>query len=235
MNERTRLGTDSDGADSEHIDVRALHDSILRERREPVEGFEPTPVWLVLVYVGIVGWIGVYLGLYSAGFASDRYNHRPAGPSAAMDIGESPKVDPLVLGKRLFSIHCVTCHQTTGLGMEGLYPPLVGSEWLLEDAATPARILLLGLSGPIDVQGARFNGSMPAFSDRMSDEQIAAVLTFVRQEWTNQAPAVDPSFVAAVRDQTDRSQAWTADELLAVREEPIDWESATEVSDESPP
>ena len=77
------------------------------------------------------------------------------------------------------------CHQDTGKGLPGTYPPLVGSPIVLGDPAIPIRILLHGLQGDVTVEGATYNGQMPSW-DRFSDEQIAAVLTYVRGAWTNE-------------------------------------------------
>jgi mono/diheme cytochrome c family protein len=107
--------------------------------------------------------------------------------------------------------------------LKGTYPPLAGSAWLLKDPATPVRILLRGLGGPIEVSRAEYNGSMPSFDERLSDEHIAAVLTFARQQWGNDAAPVEAPFVTALRAQIERAAPWTAPELLAARATPIDW------------
>ena len=126
-------------------------------------------------------------------------------------------VDPMVLGRQTFNV-CMQCHQDTGKGIPGTYPPLVGSPIVLGDPATPVRILLHGLQGDITVEGATYNGQMPSW-DRFSDEQIAAVLTYVRQAWTNTAPPVDPALVTAIRKQTgERTQPWTWPELASCRQ-----------------
>jgi hypothetical protein len=71
------------------------------------------------------------------------------------------------------------------------------------------------------VEGATFNGEMPSW-DRLSDEQIAAVLTYVRNTWTNEAPPVNPGLVTAIRKQTaERTQPWTWPELQEAAKEPV--------------
>jgi len=204
------------------LDVRGVHSAILREHTEPRDGFEPIPIWLVMIYLGITLWIGIYLGLYSGGFSPDRYDHMPAQaqPGTASGDRDQP-VDPLVLGKRLFS-NCITCHQSDGQGVDGVYPPLAGSEWVTRDPETPARILLHGLEGRIQVRGDSYDGEMPAFGGRLTDEHLAAVLTYIRSEWGNDAPAVSPDLVAALRGQhARRSGPWSADELDALRGSPV--------------
>jgi hypothetical protein len=81
------------------------------------------------------------------------------------------------------------------------------------------RILLHGLEGPIDVLGETYNGAMPAFGQRFKDEQIAAVLSYVRQEWGNDAPPISPASVAATRAAVPaRTAPWSAEELNAISE-----------------
>jgi len=203
------------------LDVRGMHDVILREKDEPRDGYEPIPVTLIFIYFGIVLWIGVYLGLYSGNFDPQQYDHRP-GASVVVQQGErqEEKLDPLALGKRLY-MNCITCHQADGKGVAGAYPPLDGSRWVTGPPETPVRILLHGLSGPITVAGEEYNDNMPAFGERLTDEQIAAVLSHVRQAWSNEAPPIDPPLVTALRNQHGDRQPWSADELTTLEGEPI--------------
>ena len=140
-------------------------------------------------------------------------------------VPPAPKVDPLSSaqqamfdhGKQVFTMVCAACHQPTGLGQGGLAPPLVDSEWLLGPPVRPIRIVLNGLSGPIKVDGVEFNLEMPAVGT-LSDEDIAAVLTYARREWDHTASPVDTRSVSQVRAQTrTRPGSWTAEELLQVR------------------
>jgi mono/diheme cytochrome c family protein len=96
---------------------------------------------------------------------------------------------------------CAACHQVGGTGVPGVYPPLAGSEIATGPAARPINIVLHGLSGPIPVAGKAFNSTMPPFGTGvpMSDAEIAAVLTYVRQSWGNAAPPVTPADVARER------------------------------------
>ena len=127
------------------------------------------------------------------------------------------------MGKKLFntSPYCVTCHQATGQGIPGVYPPLAGSEWVNGPEDRVIRILLGGLKGPVKVKGQEFSSAaMPSFGAagfNFSDEKIAAVLTYVRQEWGNKAPGVDPAKVAQIRQQIGDHKEWSQDELLQVK------------------
>ena len=135
---------------------------------------------------------------------------------------ESPTApsDPQMLGKRVFAQNCSACHQPTGLGTPRLFPPLAGSEWVLGSNGIGdnhlVAILLHGLQGPIDVNGYTFNNSMPPWN-HLSDEQIAAVLTFIRTQWGNSAPAILVEFVKTVRVQTSaRPNPWSQKDLRGI-------------------
>ena len=203
------------------LDIRQMHDAIIREKAEPRDGYEPIPFWLLFTYFGIIGWLGVYLGMYNAGFDPNRYNQDPGGAILTADAAPA-KVDPLILGKRLFA-NCISCHQSSGLGVAGQYPPLAGSEWVVNDPETPIRILLKGLDGPIEAKGNTYNAAMPAFGGRFTDERIAAVLTYIRQDWGNNAPPVDPALVTAVRGLNERSGTWTAEALEEAKATTVEW------------
>lgn len=120
-------------------------------------------------------------------------------------------------GKLNYETVCLPCHQPHGLGQEGLAPPLVGSEWVAWPENRLIRILLHGLRGPIKVKGQAFELDMPALGV-LEDEQIATVLTYIRNEWGHSYPPVSSNAVARVRQETnDRIDAWTQEELLKIK------------------
>ena len=217
----------TEGADSivtadkspELADVGRLHEPIMREKREPRDGYEPVPLWLIGLYFALIFWAGWYLAWYSGGFRADVLDERPNfGPLAAADSGQP--VDPMVLGEKLFGGRCVSCHQQHGKGVPGQYPPLVGSRWVLENPQQLKRILLHGLAGPVTVLGATYNGNMPAFGKVFSDAKLAAVLTYIRGSWSNDAAPIALESVAATRAATaDRTTPWTAAELASILED----------------
>ncbi|MEX2044600.1 MAG: cytochrome c, partial [Opitutus sp.] len=126
-------------------------------------------------------------------------------------------VDPIALGRNVYSTVCAACHQATGLGLPPAFPPLAGSEWVAGSEERIIRIVLHGLTGPIKVGGTEYNGMMPPAGPgsgfNLSPERIAAVLTYVRQEWGNQAPAVSAEKVSEVRGKEGTRAPWTAAEL----------------------
>jgi mono/diheme cytochrome c family protein len=127
----------------------------------------------------------------------------------------------MVIGKRVFTQNCAVCHQQNGLGVPGQFPPLAGSEWVLAQDWHGdnhiVNIVLHGFHGAVTVKGEQFNNVMAPWGKVLKDEQIAAVLTYVRNEWGNQAPPITKEFVSKVREQTkDRTEPWTPKELQGV-------------------
>lgn len=214
---------------SEQVNVSGIHDAVLREKFDPREGMEPMPIWLWVAVALLIGWGGWYLGTFSGGYRADGFDERSGGAflgeagAAQAAAGAAAKEDPAVafakLGKRQFTANCQSCHQATGLGQAGVYPPLAGSEWVTGCKKRVIAIVLKGLQGPFKVKGTTYNNVMQAWEPVLDDKKIAAVLTFVRNEWGNQAPPISPEEVAAVRAEfASRKVAWTEADLLAIPE-----------------
>ena len=143
------------------------------------------------------------------------YTTRPDRSATGASAVEALPKDPVALGKKLFVDRgCVACHQFTGMGLPGQFPPLARSEWVQGAPERPIRILLNGLQGPTQIHGQTYNNAMPAFGAALGDNEIAALLTYIRQEWGNRAAPVDSAEVAAVRAATKaRTIPWTSAEL----------------------
>ena len=138
----------------------------------------------------------------------------PPASAAAVAAPAGP-VDP---GAQVFTTVCAACHQADGKGLPGAFPALAGSEWVTADPETPIRVVLLGLSGPVKVNGADFNSMMPPQGATLDDEKIANVLTYVRANFGNKASAITKDQVVAVRaGLAGRANPWTADELTKLR------------------
>ncbi len=139
---------------------------------------------------------------------------------AASQVGCVPtvEVDDQVLsyGKRLYEVSCGGCHQNDGGGKMGVASPLSGSEWVLGADDVLIRIALDGIRGPIEVKGVRYQLEMPAMRHVYDDEQMAAILTYMRRAWGNRGIPVSPRAVGEIRASTARrGDSWTAPELLA--------------------
>lgn len=101
-------------------------------------------------------------------------------------------------GAKVYQANCSSCHQATGVGIEGEFPPLAGNPVVVGDPMTVIHILKYGLNGKIAVRGHQFNGMMPAWGQQLSNADIAAVITYIRSSWGNDASAVTEAEVAAV-------------------------------------
>jgi mono/diheme cytochrome c family protein len=116
-------------------------------------------------------------------------------------------------GKQVYNI-CKVCHQVNGLGLFPTYPPLANTSYVTGDATVLIKIMLHGLDGPITVDGKNYDASMPPITVK-NDQDIAAVVSYIRQAWGNEADVVYPSEVTALRKQYEgRKSMWRAEELL---------------------
>ena len=120
-------------------------------------------------------------------------------------------------GQAIFQKICIACHQQEGEGKEGVAPPLADSEWVKASGGERlVRILMNGLSGPIQVQGKTWNLVMPPWRENLDDEQIALVLNYVRSQWGGEVAApIKPELAAAAR-QESHPKPETMEELLRI-------------------
>ncbi len=117
-------------------------------------------------------------------------------------------------GKQVYSTLCTACHQPNGLGMDGLAPALVDSDWVLGNADILPKIVIHGLNGAIVVNGQTWTLEMPPLGPALSDEQVAGVVTYIRREWEHNASPITVEAVKAIRaEHKARTKSWTAEEL----------------------
>ena len=130
------------------------------------------------------------------------------------------------LGKEVYNrdAHCSTCHQPNGMGLPNIYPMLGKSDWIDNDERL-IKIALKGLWGPIEVNGTKFDPEkgvppMMGFGPLLNDEELAAVLSYVRQSFGNDGSFISPDQVKEVREATkDRANFYMVDEIL--KEHPL--------------
>jgi len=179
---------------------------------------EPFPWWLYVV-------CGVALFLAGSSFTgfvgTGHFDQGPGAPLVAENSGPQviQQLDPMELGKAIYGGNCANCHQASGAGQPGSYPPLVGSEWVNGNTTDLFAIMLHGLQGPVTVAGGSFGTQqMPGWGTSLSDEKIAAVMTYVRASWGNTAGAVKPEEVTAARAKfaSQGDNAYTQDQLLKI-------------------
>ena len=124
-----------------------------------------------------------------------------------------------IQGKAIYSQdgYCSTCHQKDGqgLGASG-FPPLTASQWVTGNKERLIKLTINGLMGPIEVLGKQYSGQVPMtpFGGMLNDEEIAAVLTYVRNSFGNQASAVSPELVKKVRAETKENTGYYSPEAL---------------------
>lgn len=132
----------------------------------------------------------------------------------------------LLAGKAIYSRdgYCITCHQPDGKGLEAAgFPPLTATNWVLGSDERIIKLVLKGIYGPIEVNGKKYPGQVPMtpFEGMLKDDEVAAVITYVRNSFGNKAPAVKAEKVKAVRASIKgRVGFYTPEELL--KQYPLD-------------
>jgi len=126
--------------------------------------------------------------------------------------------ETLATGRNLYLTVCSNCHGSEGKGLPRFGPPLAGSDWVLGNPERLVRILLHGMEGPLEVNGRNYDTPdilpvMPAFANTSAND-LAAVMTYIRQEWGNNANEIEPGLVGKIRVQTQgKVTPWTVEEL----------------------
>ena len=182
-----------------------------REGFEPEELKNPLPWWFTVFSVGFIIWGAAYFFMqgYGPADAGDLRTALPAPGSLPVD------------GATVYAANCVACHQANGQGLAGAFPPLDGSEWVLADSKIPTQILVHGVQGEMVVMDNTYNGVMPAMA-HLSDEELAAVLNYIRNSWSNTGSEVDAAYFAAAREEYGERGPWNGGaELRSVVGEPV--------------
>ena len=209
-------------AASDH-DIQAVHGKLLSKQEEPKEGYSMMPLCMLGFVSTMIFLVAIYFIHNRAGLSeglgmATQIQDKRFNPDKHLVEAGPVEVDPIAMGKRLYTQVCVACHQPTGMGLPGAFPPLAGVDYVTGDEDRLINILIHGLQGPIEVNGNQYNGLMPAFGPtgtyNWSDEQISYVLTYIRQEWGNAAAPISAAEVAEVRAATaDRTTMLSAADL----------------------
>lgn len=121
------------------------------------------------------------------------------GSAGATGTGAAAAGGDAALGASVYDNHCTACHQASGKGLPGVFPPLAGNAVVLDkDPATHIDIVLHGLQGKA-IDGTKYDSPMPAWAGQLDDAQIAAVINHERSSWGNRAPEVTAQDVAKLR------------------------------------
>ncbi|CAN7546060.1 c-type cytochrome [Duganella sp. LjRoot269] len=187
------------------------HDARERENPDPHEKNRPIPRLVLIVVLAVLSWAVGYIVLTQRDDAPELGDHRTLATLQGKPAGAGVVAD----GAQVYSANCVACHQATGAGLPGVFPPLAGSEWALAADKVPVNILLHGIAGKLTVKDVAYNGQMPAFKDKLSDAEIAAVLSYVRSNFGNGSGKISADIVKAEREAgKDRKDPWNGDEDL---------------------
>lgn len=198
--DRYRSRQDQSGPGPEGLSDGRLveaHAQLARDKQEPAEGFSLTPIFIVFLFCGFGFWAGLYLTRNAGGFSAGAFDLD--APKIVADSG--PKVfepDP-AKGQVLFLANCAACHQPTGLGVPGAFPPLAMSPWVTGSEERVIKAVIAGFAGEIEVKGVKYNGNMPSIGAGLKDAQVAHIITYIRSAWGNTAEPVMDAKVAEVR------------------------------------
>jgi len=100
-------------------------------------------------------------------------------------------------GNEIFAANCATCHMQNGKGIEGVYPPLAQSDYLMAGKVRAIKQVLEGANGPMTVNGIQYNGFMTGFD--LNDREVSDVLNYIRNSWGNKGDAITPEEVKSTR------------------------------------
>jgi mono/diheme cytochrome c family protein len=171
----------------------------VREHSDPDEGIRPLP-WFLTMFLGAMAmWGSFYIYSTPSGersYYGDQRTVSDLRPAVAGGAAVA-KVD----GAALYAAKCVACHQASGLGLPGVFPPLAGSEWVTGDEKTLINILLHGVTGAMQVKGASYTGAMPGWK-AMTDDELAGLMSYIRSDWGNAGAIVKAEAVKQQREAT---------------------------------
>ncbi|HEU0306811.1 MAG TPA: c-type cytochrome, partial [Lysobacter sp.] len=121
-----------------------------------------------------------------------------ATAAASAKVGELTVDEQIKAGQALFAGTCSTCHQPNGEGLEGVFPPLAGSDYFKGDPKRVASVVLHGLQGPVTVNGKDYNSVMPPMN-QLTDDEVANISTYVLNSWGNPGGKVTSAEAAQIR------------------------------------
>ncbi len=208
-------------AHPDSTDLDRLHSAVKREKEDLAPESQPAPLWAMFLLMIVAIIAGGQLGPMTGGWSfnvSNPFATAGGGDPRPGGAGAGDALDPFALAMKKGSSGyavCGGCHQGNGGGLPGQFPPLAKSEYVLGGTERLIRITQHGLVGPVTVNGQGFNtpGGMQPFGGTMSSQDLANVLTFVRNSWGNEATMITKEMVQKVRDEEKRTTQWTAAEL----------------------
>lgn len=120
-----------------------------------------------------------------------------SGTELFAQTGKPDLKQSMINGKAIYEANCMSCHMESGEGLEGVYPPLSKSDYLMTDKKRAIRQILNGASGPMKVNGKTYEGEMPGFP--LTDEEVSDVMNYILNSFGNKGSVVTTAEVGAVR------------------------------------
>jgi len=162
----------------------------------------PIPTWAWVLFLVVVAWgmwyVATELRAYQASQVASVMGSSQAPTAPGPPTGAATPTWA-ALGEQVYGNKCAACHQLSGQGLPGVFPPLKGSAVVTSpDPTEHIRTVLSGLSGKA-IGGVTYPSPMPAFADQLTDEEVAAVLSYERTSWGNQASPIKLEDVVARR------------------------------------
>jgi mono/diheme cytochrome c family protein len=190
------------------------------EAGEPAATRSSAPMWIIVVTLVLLFTGGLFLDSHSGWFDKNIYAPYKSQEQLEAFQPKSGAAAAMARGKSVYESVCGICHGSDGAGKPGQAPALAGSEWVTAKGFNRlARIPLAGIAGAIQVGGKDWNLNMAAMGAALPDEDVAAVLTYIRTSWGNQAAAVTSDDVKKVRAAIGKSpQPYTGAQLQALPE-----------------
>jgi mono/diheme cytochrome c family protein len=198
--------------------MKFKQDRLENEKNDPLEASSLKFINVPLVLIALFFGFGItYLALRTNNTAMTPGDSRTGPTNGASDnetksvAGESANDFSTLMekGKQVFTTTCQTCHQATGVGVPGAFPPLAESEWVNGSSKRMVAIVLHGLQGEINVKGQKFLSVMPPFKDQLKPEDVAAVTTYVRNSFGNKGNLVTVELVNQIKEETkSRTAPW---------------------------
>jgi len=208
-------------AHPDSTDLDRLHAAVKREKEDLAPESQPAPLGVIFVLMLVAIIAGGTLSPFTGGWSfevSNPFALTGGGDPRPGGAGAGGTLDPFALamkkGASGYAV-CGGCHQGNGMGIPGQFPPLAGSEWVTSGTERLIRVTQHGLVGAITVKGAGYNtpGGMQPFGAAMSAQDLANVLTYIRNSWGNEGTMITADMVKKVRDEEKRTTQWTEADL----------------------
>ena len=194
-------------------ELAEIHSELNKDKHPPTLGFLKAPLVFVFLFGSLIFACAIQLAHTTNEFRI--HPPKPALNLTSEQLEEARMERKLASGLKVYEAKCIACHQSTGLGQEGQYPPLKNSKWALGDAGIISKIVLKGLKGEIQVLGKTYGTAIPMPAQPLNDREIADVVTYVRKTWDNNASEVTKEQVAVFREEeSGRSDQWTGPQLM---------------------